>query len=62
MTLCAKYNIIYAYIDHFYNINDVMTEGCYNIFKYKHFHSFRSIVIKLENLNDHLIFDMDMVV
>jgi len=60
--MCAKYNIVYKYLHNLLNINDVLTEDGYYIFKHRYFHPFRAIVDQLENVNDHFTLDIDMVV
>jgi len=62
MLICAKFNIIYQHIDIFYNKNDVLSEDGFFIYKYEYFESFKSIVAKLERLEQNKCFDIDTIV
>ncbi|KAL4125899.1 hypothetical protein QTP88_010136 [Uroleucon formosanum] len=60
--MCAKFNILYKYIDSFYDINSVFTDDGYRIYKYKFYYNFREVISKLEKIERHLYFDFDMIV
>lgn len=60
--MCAKFNILYKYIDSFYDINSVFTDDGYRIYKYEFYYNFREVISKLEKIERHLYFDFDMIV
>jgi len=50
-------------MEQFYNVNDVLTEDGYIIYKYEFYYNFRNKVTKLENVQNHIIyFDLNMIV
>jgi len=49
-------------MEQFYNVNDVLTDDGYIIYKYEFYYNFRNIVTKLENVQNHMYFDLNMIV
>lgn len=62
MIICAKFNILYTYMEQFYDIYNTYTENGYHIFKYDYYYNFINIVDKLEKIDRHLYFDFNKIV